>query len=157
MTEVKCCHQVLPVTRIRLSHDVMSARVWHGRGPQQWKKKKKSRDFLDILPTLRLKYTQCTKAFCGAQRWTEPVACGGVGVGKLWWQSSERRYRPVKLNPPLAERCPGRVLDVKCSRSVKLFLHETQSIPPSSLQFGLIWSCQLRLKSLSLKAFLYHT
>ena len=120
-------------------------------------KKKKSRDFLDILPTLRLKYTQCTKAFCGAQRWTEPVACGGVGVGKLWWQSSERRYRPVKLNPPLAERCPGRVLDVKCSRSVKLFLHETQSIPPSSLRFGLIWSCQLRLKSLSLKAFLYHT
>lgn len=117
-----------------------------------------SRDFLDILPTLGLKYIQCTKAFCGAQRWTEPVVCVcGVEVGKLWWQSSERRYRPVKLNPPLEERCPGRVLDVKRSRSVKLFLRETQSIPPSSLWFGLIWSCQLSLKSLSLKAFLYHT
>lgn len=65
-----------------------------------------SRDFLDILPTLRLKYIQCTKAFCGAQRWTEPVVCvwcwsRETVMAELWAQvqASETKPSPGGMLP----------------------------------------------------------
>lgn len=133
----------------------------------------KSWDLLDSLPGLNQVYSHKAHRVHKGILWHPKVnrTCGVHGdvVGNRETVSSELwaqvQGSEIKLSPGGAPALSRAVpFDVKCSRSVKLFLHETQSIPPSSLQFSLVWSCHHSLKSFSLKSccypppctFLYH-
>lgn len=59
-----------------------------------------------------------------------------VEAGELWCSGTARWNKTL----PWRDAAGAGVFNMKCSRSVQLFLSETQSVLLSSLQSGLVWS-----------------